>query len=397
MAEPVVVGLGFGANLGDSAQTLARAAREIERRGVGRRIAVSSLWRTPPWGRLDQPDFLNACGLYETRLAPRDLLAALKGIERDLGRVAGERWGPRVIDIDILFYDDRRLDETDLVVPHRELLKRAFVLAPLAEICGDRAIGGVAIGEALARVDRAGLSIMVKGDGWIGRNTGTGDMGETITLTCKDGAQISAYRARPAGKPKGGMVVLQEIFGVNHHIRAVADKYAAAGYLAIAPALFDRVERGVELGYGPEDRPRAMELRGRTKIGETLADVAAAIEAAKQGGNVGVVGYCWGGTLAYAAAARLPGVTAAVGYYGGGIAGMAAERPRAPLMLHFGERDKHIPLSDVERIRAAQPEVPVFVYAAEHGFNCDERESYDAAAAAEAELRTMEFFAAELK
>ena len=397
MAEPVAVGLGFGANIGDSAATVARAVREIERRGLGRRLALSSLWRTPPWGCLDQPDFLNACALYQTRLAPRALLAALKRIEADLGRRDGERWGPRAIDIDILFYGDAALDDPDLVIPHRELRNRAFVLAPLAEICGARRIGGVSVADALARVDRAGLSIMVRGDRWAGAGEGNGDMGETITLACKDGARISAYVARPSGKPKGGMVVLQEIFGVNHHIRAVADKYAAAGYLAVAPALFDRVEKGVELGYGMEDRPRAMDLRGRTKIEETLADVAAAIEAAKDGGKVGIVGYCWGGTLAYAAACRLPGVAAAVGYYGGGIAGIAGEKPRIPLMLHFGERDKHIPLSDVEKIRAAQPEVPVFVYAADHGFNCDERESYAAAAAQEAELRTMEFFAAELK
>lgn len=397
MAESVTVGLGFGANVGDSAATIARAVREIERRGVGRRLALSSLWRTPPWGRLDQPDFLNACALYETRLAPRDLLAALKRIESDLGRLDGERWGPRAIDIDILFYGEAALDDPDLVIPHRELLNRAFVLAPLAEICAERPIGGKTVADALARVAREGLSIMHRGNGWASLAEGKRNMGETITLTCKDGVQISAYRARPQGRPKGGMVVLQEIFGVNHHIRAVADKYAAAGYLSIAPALFDRVEKGVELGYGMEDRPRAMDLRGRTKLAETLADVAAAIEAAKEGGKVGVVGYCWGGTLAYAAACRLPGVAAAVGYYGGGIAGIASEKPRIPLMLHFGERDKHIPLSDVERIRAAQPEVPVFVYAADHGFNCDERESYDAAAAQEAELRTMEFFAAELK
>ena len=397
MAEPALVALGFGANLGDAARTIARAVREIEARGIGRRIAVSSLWRTPPWGRLDQPDFLNACALYETCLAARELLAALKRIEADLGRVDGERWGPRVIDIDILLYGDEHLADPDLVVPHRELLNRAFVLAPLAEICGDRAIAGVKIADALRRVDRAGLSIMCQGDGWIGREEGKIAMGETIDLTCEDGVKISAYRARPDGKPKGGMVVLQEIFGVNHHIRAVADKYAAAGYLVIAPALFDRVEKGVELGYGMDDRPRAMDLRGRTKVEETLADIAAAVEAAKAGGNVGIVGYCWGGTLAYAAAARLSGVAAAVGYYGGAIAGIASERPRVPLMLHFGERDKHIPLSDVDKIRAAQPEVPVFVYAADHGFNCDERESFDAPAAAEAELRTFEFFAAELK
>lgn len=397
MAEPEVVALGFGANLGDAAGTIARAVREVEARGLGRRIALSSLWRTPPWGRLEQPDFLNACALYETRLQPRELLAALKRIELDLGRVDSGRWGPRAIDIDILFHGEASLDAPDLVIPHRELLRRAFVLAPLAEISRDRKIAGTSVAEALSHVDRTGLATVFKGDGWISREKGTRDMGETITLTCKDGVQISAYRAPPQGKPRGGIVVLQEIFGVNHHIRAVADKFAAAGYLAVAPALFDRVEKGVELGYGMDDRPRAMDIRGRTKIEDTLADVAAAIEAAGRAGKVGVVGYCWGGTLAYAAAARLPGISAAVGYYGGGIVGMAAERPRAPLMLHFGDRDKHIPLSDVDKIRAAQPEVPVFVYAADHGFNCDERDSYDATAAAEAEIRTMEFFAAELK
>jgi carboxymethylenebutenolidase len=218
-------------------------------------------------------------------------------------------------------------------------------------------------------------------------------MGENINLTAKDGATIGAYRSAPADEPKGGMVVLQEIFGVNHHIRAVADRYAAAGYLAIAPALFDRVEPGVELGYGEADRPRAMDIRGKTKLEETLADIEAAVALAAAGGSVGVVGYCWGGTLAWAAATRLSGISAAVGYYGGGIAGMLNEQPRAPVMLHFGERDKHIPLSDVEKIRAAHPEIPVFVYPADHGFNCDERESYDAASAREAQARTFAFFA----
>jgi carboxymethylenebutenolidase len=221
-------------------------------------------------------------------------------------------------------------------------------------------------------------------------------MGENINLTAKDGATIGAYRSAPADEPKGGMVVLQEIFGVNNHIRAVADRYAAAGYLAIAPALFDRVEPGVELGYGEADRPRAMDIRGKTKLEETLADIEAAVALAAAGGSVGVVGYCWGGTLAWAAATRFSGISAAVGYYGGGIAGMLNEQPRAPVMLHFGERDKHIPLSDVEKIRAAHPEIPVFVYPADHGFNCDERESYDAASAREAQARTFAFFAENL-
>jgi carboxymethylenebutenolidase len=221
-------------------------------------------------------------------------------------------------------------------------------------------------------------------------------MGENINLTTKDGATIEAYRSAPQDEPKGGMVVLQEIFGVNHHIRAVADRYAAAGYLAIAPALFDRVEPGIELGYGEADRPRAMNIRGKTKLEETLADIEAAVALAAAGGSVGVVGYCWGGTLAWAAATRLGGISAAVGYYGGGIAGMLNEQPRVPVMLHFGERDKHIPLSDVDKIKAAHPEIPVFVYPADHGFNCDERESYDAASAKEAQARTLAFFAENL-
>jgi carboxymethylenebutenolidase len=221
-------------------------------------------------------------------------------------------------------------------------------------------------------------------------------MGENINLTAKDGATIGAYRSAPEDEPKGGIVVLQEIFGVNHHIRAVADRYAAAGYLAIAPALFDRVEPGVELGYAEAERPRAMEIRGKTKLDETLADIEAAVALAAAGGSVGVVGYCWGGTLAWAAATRLSDISAAVGYYGGGIAGMLNEQPRVPVMLHFGERDKHIPISDVEKIKAAHPEIPVFVYPADHGFNCDERESYDARSAKEAQSRTFAFLAENL-
>ena len=157
-------------------------------------------------------------------------------------------------------------------------------------------------------------------------------MGENINLTAKDGVTIGAYRSAPEDEPKGGMVVLQEIFGVNHHIRAVADRYAAAGYLAIAPALFDRVEPGVELGYGEADRPRAMEIRGKTKLEETLADIEAAVALAAAGGSVGVVGYCWGGTLAWAAATRLSDISAAVGYYGGGIANMVQDANDAAIV-----------------------------------------------------------------
>ncbi len=218
-------------------------------------------------------------------------------------------------------------------------------------------------------------------------------MGETITLTTKDGIEIGAYRARPTGTPRGGMVVVQEIFGVNHHIRTVADRFAAAGYLAIAPALFDRVEPNIELGYQPPDIQRGAAIRGKTELPKTLIDIEAAIAAARAGGKVGIVGYCWGGTLAFAAACRLSGLAAAVGYYGGGIAAMANEKPQVPMILHFGDKDHSISLADIEKIKAARPEVPVYIYpGAGHGFSCDERGSFDPAAAELAAKRTMEFF-----
>ena len=221
-------------------------------------------------------------------------------------------------------------------------------------------------------------------------------MGESIDLTAGDGFTLAAYRAAPDGRPRAGIVVVQEIFGVNHHIRSVCDGFAEDGYLAIAPALFDRVERGVELGYGPEDRPRAMELVGKATVDQALLDVAAAVEAAKAGGKVGVAGYCWGGTLAFAAVCRLTGIAAASGYYGGGIVKMRADHPKAPLILHFGEKDEHIKMSDVDAIKAAHPDVPVYVYPAGHGFNCDERSSHEPRSADLARTRTLALFADKL-
>ena len=216
-------------------------------------------------------------------------------------------------------------------------------------------------------------------------------MSQTIKLTTEDGVTIDAYRAEPAGKPKGSIVVLQEIFGVNAHIRRVADGFAAEGYLAIAPALFDRAKPGVEMGYGPDDIEAGAGLVGRIAPAKTMMDVAAAVKAAAAGGKVGVVGYCWGGSLAFAAASSLDGVAAAVGYYGGNIAKMLDQRPKVPLILHFGDLDTHIPMSDVAAIRAALPEVPVYTYHAGHGFNCDARGSYDKQSAAEALDRTLAF------
>ena len=218
-------------------------------------------------------------------------------------------------------------------------------------------------------------------------------MSETIKLTASDGVTIGAYKATPAGKPNGGIVVLQEIFGVNPHIRRVTDGFAAAGYLAIAPALFDRVRPGIEMGYAGEDMARGMELVGQLDRKATLLDIEAAIKAASEAGKVGIVGFCWGGSMTFAAAAELPGLSAAVAYYGGNIAKMLDLAPRVPLMLHFGELDAHIPMSDIEKIKAAVPGVPVYTYNAGHGFNCDARGSYDKPSAEAAMARTLEFFA----
>ena len=221
-------------------------------------------------------------------------------------------------------------------------------------------------------------------------------MGENIRLTASDGFVCDAYVARPAGVPKGGIVVVQEIFGVNPHIRSVADRYAAEGYLAVAPALFDRAEPGFQSGYQPEDMPRAYAMIGKVSSGPALLDIAAAIAFAAEAGKVGVVGFCWGGTLAWTAAAKLPGLSAAVGYYGGNILDLTDLQPQCPVMLHFGALDDHIPVDKVRAFAAARPELPIFVYDAGHGFNCDARRSYDATSAKLAQERTSAHFAKHL-
>lgn len=217
-------------------------------------------------------------------------------------------------------------------------------------------------------------------------------MGSMINLNTADGGSIGAYLAEPSGTPRGGMVVLQEIFGVNAHIRDVADRYAAQGYRAVAPALFDRVTPDVELGYDESGMTNGVALAKQTVPDKTLLDVQAAISEAAKAGPVGVVGYCWGGTLAFHAASQLSGVAAAVGYYGGGIAGALDKTPKVPLILHFGEHDTHIPMTDIEKIKAALPEIPIYTYPAGHGFNCDQRGSYDKASADLALSRTLPFF-----
>lgn len=218
-------------------------------------------------------------------------------------------------------------------------------------------------------------------------------MSQTKQLRAIDGFAFGTYEAMPKGKPRGAIVVVQEIFGVNPHIRAVADGYAAAGYAAIAPQIFDRVERNVELGYEQKDMMRGVEIaRGKLKMEQTLQDVQAAIDDGKRFGKVGVVGYCFGGLVTWLAATDLSGVACAVSYYGGGVAGQVDRKPKCPVMMHFGAKDAHIPLTDVDKVRKAQPGVTVHVYDADHGFNCDHRGSYDAAAAKLALTRSLEFF-----
>ena len=222
-------------------------------------------------------------------------------------------------------------------------------------------------------------------------------MGHRIELRAADGFELGAWESTPAGVPKGSVVVIQEIFGVNNHIREVVDGYAEAGYAAVAPQIFDRVEPNIELGYEEADMGQGIELAfQKLQMPNTLADIQAAIDHASAHGKVGVVGYCFGGLLTWLAACELSGVAAASSYYGGGVAGEAARSPNCPVIMHFGELDAHIPLSDVDKVKAAQPDVPVYVYAADHGFNCDHRGSFDAPSADLARQRTLAFFAEHL-
>ncbi len=221
-------------------------------------------------------------------------------------------------------------------------------------------------------------------------------MGEFTTLMARDGHEFNAWLAAPTGAPRGALVIAQEIFGVNRHIRGVADGFAADGYVTIAPCLFDRIRRGIELGYGEKDTQEGRGYRMQIPKEKTLLDLAACINVVKHAGRVAVIGYCWGGTLAYLAACELP-IARAVSYYGGQIKDHLDKHPRRPVMYHFGEKDPYIPPGDVEKIRAADPDGVVHLYPADHGFNCEERGSYDAASARLARERTLEFLAAPLE
>ena len=226
-------------------------------------------------------------------------------------------------------------------------------------------------------------------------------MGQFTEIQAADGQAIPAYVAQPKGQPKAGIVVIQEIFGVNAHIRNVADGYAAQGYLAVAPAIFHRVKPNVELGYEQADMEQGMALKTAVESLPSpgvMQDIQAAIKHVSQAGKVGIVGYCYGGLLTWRSACTLDGLSAAVPYYGGGVTTReeVARQPKCPVLAHFGDQDHWIPLDSVEAFKKAHPEVEVHVYHANHGFNCDHRGSYNADAAKLALERTLAFFAKHL-
>jgi len=224
-------------------------------------------------------------------------------------------------------------------------------------------------------------------------------LGKPFTLTAADSFKLGAYRADPSGPAKGGIVVIQEIFGVNHHIRAVCDRLAGEGYAAVAPALFDRQQPNFESGYSPDEIASARKFVANPNWGAMMRDTQAAIDAAKKDGPVGIIGFCMGGTIAFLSAAKLNGLSAAIGYYGGQIAKNADEKPKVPTELHFGEKDASIPMSDVEAIKQKRGgDCEIYVYPdAGHGFHCDERGSYNEAAAKVAWRRSIAFLQTNLK
>ncbi len=217
-------------------------------------------------------------------------------------------------------------------------------------------------------------------------------MGTTIELTAADGHKLSAYLAEPKGKAHGALVVVQEIFGVNKHMKEVTDGFAADGYLSICPAFFDRKERNFDLGYTQADIDAGRTIAMSLDWDNTIADAQAGIDRVKSAGKVGIVGYCWGGTTAWVAASRAKGLSCSAAFYGGGISNMTDEKPKVPVMFHWGETDHAIPMEAVRKVEAAHPTQKSYVYPAGHGFNCDHRGSYHAESAKLARSRTIEFF-----
>jgi carboxymethylenebutenolidase len=202
------------------------------------------------------------------------------------------------------------------------------------------------------------------------------DLGKHFSLTTTDNHSLGAYRADPAGKPKGAMVVAQEIFGVNSHIRNVCDRLAAEGYVAVAPALFDRFVRDFQSGYSADEVAHARTYLPKIDWPKMLLDIQAGIDEVKSVGPVGVIGFCMGGSAAFLSATRLDGLKAAVAFYGGQIVKFADEKPKCPVQMHFGETDASIPMSDVEIVKQKRTDCEIYVYPAGHGFYCDERASF---------------------
>jgi carboxymethylenebutenolidase len=217
-------------------------------------------------------------------------------------------------------------------------------------------------------------------------------LGKHFSLTAADKHQLGAYRADPQGTPKGGIVVIQEIFGVNNHIRNVCDRFASDGYVAVAPALFDRQVRDFQSGYTPPEIEKARSFIAKPDWDAMLRDTDAAIKEIKSVGPIAIVGFCMGGSIAFLAATRLSGLSAAVAYYGGRIVAFADEKPKCPVQMHFGEKDQSIPMTDVETIKQKRPDCEIYVYAdAGHGFHCDERGSYHQPSSTVAWERTQAF------
>ena len=219
-------------------------------------------------------------------------------------------------------------------------------------------------------------------------------MGEFISLTAEDGHVFDCYKAAPSGAAKGGLLLIQEIFGVNSHIRELAEGFAKDGYLVMAPAFFDRAEKNFEVGYAPDDIAKGRDTRAKVDWADAVKDAAAGVAALKaaNAGKICSVGYCWGGSMSWLTATRV-GVDASVCYYGGQIAMFNDEQPKNPVMMHFGENDHGIPIADVDKIRQAHPDAEVYIYPAGHGFSCDHRGDYHAESAKTARERTLAFFA----
>jgi carboxymethylenebutenolidase len=223
-------------------------------------------------------------------------------------------------------------------------------------------------------------------------------LGQHLSLTAADAHKLGGYRADPAGTPKGGLVVVQEIFGVNHHIRAVCDRLAAEGYVAVAPAVFDRFQRDFESGYTPDEIAHARGLLGSLNWDHMMADITAAKDEMKGVGPVGVIGFCMGGTAAFLSACRIPGLAASVCYYGGAIAKFADEKAKCPMQMHFGEKDESILMPAVEEIKKKQPQAEIYVYPdAPHAFSNDDRASFRKEATDLSWSRTKEFLSKNMK